>query len=190
MQFNPMQKDLPMKRLTTLLTGFGMAALIAVAGCSQEKKADDSEEQPLAAKAAEGAAVEHAEPGALAAQAPAEPGVPAVAAPAEPGAALTGDMTKEQVAEKTMAMMDQMAAAIAANQGNCDGMADALQKLVDDNQGLKEVGKKVIGDDPAAKQWFERNYKDKLVAVMSTMIQGMQSCEGNERLKQVFAHMN
>jgi type IV secretory pathway VirB10-like protein len=189
MQFNPMQKDLSMKRLTTLLAGFGMAALIAAAGCSQGKKADDIEEQPLAAKAAEGAAVDNAQPGAPEAQAPAEPGAPA-AAPAELGAAAAGGMTKEQVAEKTMAMMDQMSAAVSANQGNCDGMADALQKLVDENQGVKEMGKKVIGDDPAAKQWFEQNYKDKLVAVMSTMIQGMQSCESNERLKQVFAHMN
>jgi hypothetical protein len=185
-----MQKDLVMKRLTTLLAGFGMAALIAIAGCSQEKKADDIEEPPMAAMAAEGAAVDPAQPGAPAAQAPAEPGMAATAAPAELGAAAAGGMTKEQVAEKTMAMMDKMSAAITGNQGNCDAMADALQKLVDENKGLKEAGKKVIGDDPAAKQWFEQNYKDKLVAVMSTMIQGMQTCEGNERLKKVFAHMN
>jgi hypothetical protein len=175
-----------MKRHTMLLAGFAIAALIAVSGCSK-KKADDTQAQPVAAKAAEGAAVDQA---------------PAVAAEAQPAAApdektdqaeaagAAGGMTREQVADTTVTMMDQMAAAVTSNQGNCDGMADALQTLIDKNKPMMDQGKEVFKNDPTAKQWFEENYKAKVVASMTTMIQGMQGCEGNEKIKKVFAHVN
>lgn len=166
-----------MKRITTLFAALAIASL-ALGGCGKDKK--DGEP---AAKPADPAAVAPADPAAAA------PADPAAAAPADPAAAApaaaAGDMSDEQLAEKSIAMMEAMAAAASANKDNCDGMADAMKVIVEGNKDLIAQGKK-FDQDEEKKKWFEEKYKDKAEAAAKAMIEPMMACGENAKLQEVF----
>jgi hypothetical protein len=102
-----------------------------------------------------------------------------------------GDMTVDQACDKTISMMQSMAAAVESNKGNCDGMGAALEKWVADNKSFIEWGKKQDGD-AAKKKEFEEKCTPKLTPIMEKVgpaMMGAQECQTNEKVKAAMAAM-
>jgi len=102
-----------------------------------------------------------------------------------------GDMTVDQACDKTISMMQSMAAAVESNKGNCDGMGAALEKWVADNKSFIEWGKKQEGD-AAKKKEFEEKCTPKLTPIMEKVgpaMMGAQECASNEKVKAAMASM-
>ena len=107
------------------------------------------------------------------------------------GTEVSGDMTIDQACDKTISMMQSMAAAVESNKGNCDGMGTALEKWVADNKSFIEWGKKQEGD-AAKKKEFEEKCTPKLTPVMEKVgpaMMGAQECATNEKVKNAMASM-
>jgi hypothetical protein len=102
-----------------------------------------------------------------------------------------GDMTVDQACDKTISMMQSMAAAVESNKGNCDGMGTALEKWAADNKSFIEWGKKNEGD-AAKKKEFEEKCTPKLTPIMEKVgpsMMGAQECASNEKVKAAMAAM-
>jgi hypothetical protein len=160
-----------MTRFTATSLIFVGALALSAAGCKDKgakeaPKATDTE--PVPAAAGEGAEA--------AAPRPAEPSP-------EPGGAAT--YTTEQACDKAIAMFEQMGAAVSNNKGNCDGMGEALQKVVDDNKEFMAWGKE-SDKDPAKKKEFDEKCGPRMTPVMEKMgasMEGAQACGTNEKVK-------
>lgn len=158
-----------MTRFKLILSALAMFGLILSAGCGKEEAKSEGD-SPEAAKPAE----EGATP--TAAEKPAD----------KPAAG--GDMNKEEMAEKMLTMFKAMAKAATDNKGNCDAMADAMEKIINDNKALMEAGKN-FDKDPENKKWFEETHGEQIKEIMGSMMAPMMECQDNEKLKKVFESM-
>ncbi|MCG8423465.1 MAG: hypothetical protein MJE77_36660 [Proteobacteria bacterium] len=96
-------------------------------------------------------------------------------------------MTKEQVLEKIKAMMSSVVEAANANKDNCDGLADAMSKIVDDNKAVAMRAKE-LEKDAEAKKWLDEQSKkmmEELGPKLAGMMGSMMKCKDNEKLKKV-----
>ena len=105
--------------------------------------------------------------------------------------AAAGQYTVDEACDKSIAMMEQMGAAVSGNKGNCDGMGDALQKWADDNKDFIAWGK-ANDKDAAMKKEFEEKCMPKMTPVMEKIgaaMGGAQECATNEKVKAALATM-
>lgn len=152
-------------RHTMALLGV-LAAALLVAGCN--KKKEDAK--------AVGAALESTLTKAL----------DEAAKPDDDVAGLSND----QVAEKSVELMEKMAELSVKHKSNCDELATQWTKLFDDNAKLldriKELNKSQTRDQKKA---FDKKYRERNMAVMSKMTPAIEACRDNENLKKAMASM-
>lgn len=166
-----------MNRSKLLLFVLSLAGMMIFAACKKDKEEGEGKDE-TAETAEEGAetAAKGAEGEGKAEEAEAE------AEEAEGEEAAAGDISKEEAAEKAVAMMQSMADAVEANAEDCDAMGDALQKIVDENKEFMEQTKH-FEDDPETKKWFDENYGPKMMEIMGGMMENLQKCAENEKVK-------
>lgn len=93
----------------------------------------------------------------------------------------TGDMTKEQMAEKMIAFFDKIIEAAKKNQENCDAMAADLKKVIEEGKPLMAKAKEMDEKDPGAKEWFEKTHGKAIEEKMTKeLMPAMMSCAEHE----------
>jgi hypothetical protein len=85
-------------------------------------------------------------------------------------------MSKEEMGEKGVAMMESMASAIDDNKEDCAKMATAIQKVADENRDFMADAKKQEEANPEYKKWFDEKYGEKTKELTEKMGPGMQAC--------------
>jgi hypothetical protein len=85
-------------------------------------------------------------------------------------------MSKEEMGEKGVAMMEAMANAIDENKEDCAAMATAIQKVADENRDFMAEAKKQEESNPEYKKWFDEQYGEKTKELTEKMGPGMQAC--------------
>lgn len=110
--------------------------------------------------------------------------------PAATGGAMAS-MSVEQICDKSISMMQQMATAVESNKGNCDAMGDALQKWADDSKPFIEFAK-AQDKDEAKKKEFEAVCTPKIEPMMAKfgpMMEGASACAENAKVKAAMSSM-
>ena len=190
-----------MKRISLLTTLLLLTAAVSLPGCKKGKKNDEAAKPADQAGATDQAADDKAgadetKPADQAAGDEAAAGDQAAAgdeaaaggdqAAAAGAAAPTAE--EQAMAEKAVAMMDELGKIADADKGNCDKAATDMKAVVDKNKDLIAAGKS-FDKDPAKKKWFEEKYGAKMLASASKMMPLMEKCQKNENLKKVFESM-
>jgi hypothetical protein len=164
-----------MKLARMIITASAVLAIGLAAGCKKDEKSDAPAADPAAKPDPSAAGTPTAPTGDQAAPTP--------AADPAPAAPMGGSV--DELGAKTITMMEAMAKAAAANKGDCDKQAAALQTIVDSNKDLMAAGK-AADKDPAKKKEFEDKFGDKGMAIMGGMMGDLAACQDNENLKKVF----
>jgi hypothetical protein len=103
-----------------------------------------------------------------------------------------GDMSmddKKAMAGKVVTMFEQVAKAVEENAEDCAKMAEAVQKLADDNKELIAQGKS-MDEDPEFKKWFDETHGEKLKTTMTgAMTAMMKKCGQDEGVKKAFSSL-
>jgi len=154
-----------MKSLKILLSSVAIAALVTTVACKKDEK-KEGEGDTAGAKTVD----KDGDKDTKTADKPDTKTAPA------------GDMTNEQKAAEAVKMMEGMGKIFTDNKGNCDGMAGALSKFLDDNKALMAKGKE-WDKDPEFKKLMDEKYKPQLEAAMGPMMGAMTECKDNEKLK-------
>jgi hypothetical protein len=181
-----------MKRLVSMLSCALLASLVA-SGCSKKDgaKVDPADTKPAETDKAAPSAAPAADPALAAAPAAGEPGAVPPAGGAMPAAAVTPtepSAEEKALAEKAVAMLEEMATAAEKNSADCAKAATTLQAIVDKNKALIEAGKK-MDDNPGTKAWFEQTYQGRMMGSMQKMVPLMEKCKDNPELLKVFTSM-
>lgn len=148
-----------------------LASLVATAACKKDEK-KDAESAP---KTTDTATTDKATDTA------ATPDKPAEEAPAE----TSGDMSKEELAEKAVGLFKAMNEAAKAGAGDCDKIGADLAKLVQEAKPIIEAGNK-MDEDPEAKKWFDETYGEEMETLMGEMMGSLAPCMDNEAVKSAF----
>ena len=112
------------------------------------------------------------------------PKPPPPPAPVDPTVALAGEpppsVTPERkaLAEKMLADMEAIAAAAGASKGSCKAAAAAMKAEMDKARPDIEAMEKMKDEatDKPARQWFERAYGSRMMALMGTIINAAKDC--------------
>jgi hypothetical protein len=105
---------------------------------------------------------------------------------AEPAPA--GDMAREQVAEKAVAMFSQMAEVVKGAEGDCAKIATELTVVITESKPIMQAGK-AFEEDPENKKWFEDNYGEKVKGIMTQMMSDMGECMTDPAVQGAFESM-
>jgi hypothetical protein len=195
-----------MKRISTISIAM-LAATLFLTGCDNKKKEEAKSEpaakaeptptEPAPTPAAGQPAADTAAPaaGAPAAGAPAA-GTPAAtdptaAAPAAPTGPMPSDAEIAATVDKSLGIIEGFAAAAKANKGNCGAMADAMQKVVDENKEV--LGKvKSFGANPEvgkkAQELMQKNMT-RWTTAMQAMSESSANCQTDPKVQKVFEQL-
>ena len=92
--------------------------------------------------------------------------------------------------EQIVALLEELASIVDKDKANCDQMGTDLGKFVDDNHAkmekLKEEGKKRTDEEKKAAR---EKYKDRFMAAMQKMKDGMTACHDNAKVKAAMEKM-
>lgn len=99
-------------------------------------------------------------------------------------------LSNDQIAEKSVELMEKMSDLSVKHKSNCDELATQWTKLFDDNTKLldriKELNKSQTRDQKKA---FDKKYRERNMAVMKKMTPAIEACKDNENLKKTMASM-
>ena len=172
------------RRMRRLVLLMGLAS-VAAAGCGGTQQAATEPASPAAGAPA--ADQGQAAPSATPAE-PAEAGAP----DADQSGAATGEAVSaadKAMAERAVAMMEDMGRIAEATPDDCDKLADQYQAVLDRDRNVIAAGK-AFNQDPAKKKWFEETYGQRMLAAASKMMPALQKCQKNEKLKKVFQSLD
>jgi hypothetical protein len=86
--------------------------------------------------------------------------------------------------------VEELAAVIEANKGDCDKMGGALTKFIDDHEGdirrLREAEKKMTEEQKKA---LASKYAARLQAAAGRILAGTLACEKNEKVKEALSRL-
>lgn len=98
-------------------------------------------------------------------------------------------LSNDQIAEKSVELMEKMADLSVKHKSNCDELATQWTKLFEDNAKLidriKELNKSQSRDQKKA---FNKKYRERNMAVMKKMTPAIEACKDNENLKKAMAN--
>ncbi len=157
-----------------------LTSLLSVSAC---KKDDKKEAAEPAAKTTETPAADKAAAD-KAATAPTD-APKADEAPAADKAAAAGDMNRDEVAEKAIALFTKMNETVKAGAGDCDKIGADLTAVIAEGKDVMEAGKK-FDEDPEAKKWFDETHGKTIEGIMTEMMGGLSTCMDNEAVKKAF----
>ena len=158
-----------------------LASLLSVSACKKDEKKEATEP---AAKTTETPATD-TKADAPADEAPkADEAAKADEAPAADTAA-AGDMDREAVATKAIALFTKMNETVKAGAGDCDKIGADLSAVIADGKDVMEAGKK-FDEDPEAKKWFDDTHGKTIEGIMTEMMGGLSTCMDNEAVKKAF----
>ena len=97
------------------------------------------------------------------------------------------NMTKEQVFEKMKTMFSGFVDVAKANKGNCGGLADAMDKMIEENKGVA-LRAKELEKDAEAKKWMDEQGKkmmEEMGPKLMELMPIMAECKDDEKFKKV-----
>jgi hypothetical protein len=162
-----------------------LASLISVSAC---KKDDKKEATEPAAKTTETPATDKKADHPAAGEAPkADHPAKTDEAPADDKAA-AGDMNREEVATKAIALFTKMNETVKAGAGDCDKIGADLGAVITEGKDVMEA-RKAFDEDPEAKKWFDETHGETIKVIMTEMMGGLSTCMDNEAVKKAFEGM-
>ncbi|MCP4448068.1 MAG: hypothetical protein GY811_22445 [Myxococcales bacterium] len=143
-----------------------LASLVSFSACKKDEKKDTAE---TTAKTTEPAVNK------AAADKPA----------ADKAAAPAGDMNRDEVAAKTIALFTKMNETVKAGAGDCDKIGAELTTIITGGKDVMEAAKK-FDKDPEAKKWFDETHGKNTEGIMAEMMGGLATCMENDTVKKAF----
>lgn len=141
---------------------------LLIAGCSS--KPEPVEPQPAPEPAPEPAAKED---------------------PPPPAAGTLSLDEKKEIANGVVAMFDEVATAVQANEQDCAAMAAAIDGIATKNADLLARSKKIDGDaDEEFKKWFQQTHVQHVQQTMGGAMQSMQKkCGEDQAVRAAFGRL-
>jgi hypothetical protein len=107
---------------------------------------------------------------------------------AVPGLARADSM--DEMGEKLVKAVEEMAGIIAKDKDNCDTMAGDLNTFADKNAPLFAKGKEMEKSaTPEQKEAWKKKYQGRMVAAMEKAKPGMMACSKSEKVKAAISKM-
>ncbi len=107
------------------------------------------------------------------------------AAPPSADAEFVPTSADQVFAQRVIALIDDIAAAMDRDKDDCGRMVDDLELLVQRNQDLILVGKQMKGN-PARDRWVQKQAETRLQAAMPRLMAGFQKCQNDARMLALF----
>ena len=183
-----------MIKTNLLLVVLASAFAFAFAGCSKDERAP--EEAPKTAEPTSGDTAVVDEP-ATDEPATTDPTTdPTTAEPAEPAGEVpptapigaTGDMTREQIAEQSVAMFTKLNEVVKTGKNDCEKIASEFTTVINEYKPVLAAAKK-LDEDPENKKWFAENYGEKVTVIYSEMMSNMSECMQDPAILKAFEGM-
>jgi hypothetical protein len=98
--------------------------------------------------------------------------------------------TPDELGEKLIGAMEEMAGIVDKDKANCDQMGGDLSTFADKNAGLFAKGKEAEAKaTPEQKEAWKKKYQKRAEAAGEKMKPGMMACYQNEKVKAAFGKM-
>jgi hypothetical protein len=187
-----------MKRLTTISIAL-LAGSLFFAGCDNKKKdaaaadpatkAAPTPTEPAPTPAVEAPTTPPADPAAAGAVAPTDPAAPGAAA--VPTGPVPSDAEITATVEKSLGIIEGFAAAAKGAKGDCNVMAESMQKVVDANkETLTKI--KSFGQNPEvgkkAQELMQKNM-GRWTTSMQAMSEATTACQSDPKVQKVFEQL-
>ncbi len=163
-----------------------LASLVSFSACKKEEK-KDAETAPKTTEAAADKA-DKAAPTPDKAPAADEAAAADKAAPA-PAAAAAGDMSREEVAEKAVALFTKLNETVKGANGDCAKVATGLTTVLTEGKSVMEAGKK-FDQNEEDKKWFEETHGEKVKGLMGEMLGALSPCMEDAAVQKALEGLN